>query len=98
MGTHQHQSRPVNLGNLTFDVPHLPPPRKVADEVFLAEAETIVARLKSSGEYERLREREPLPTSPFLLPPAAQSSSRAEPPPTVAAAGGRGRARDGERV
>ena len=67
MGTTQHQPRPVNLGKLTFNVPHLPPTRKVADTVFLAEAEAIVTRLKSSGEYERLRDREPLPTLPFLF-------------------------------
>jgi hypothetical protein len=57
----------VSLGILTFDVPHLPPPRKVPDEVFLADGEASVARLKSSGEYERLRDREPLPTRPFRL-------------------------------
>ena len=67
MGTPQHQPRPVNLGKLTFNVPHLPPTRKVADAIFLAEAEAIVMRLKQTGEYERLRDHEPLPTLPFLL-------------------------------
>jgi len=65
MGTNQEQ--PVDLGKLTFDVPHLSPTRRVADEAFLAENEELIVRLKKSGEYERLRAQEPVPTVPFRL-------------------------------
>jgi hypothetical protein len=57
----------VRLGRLTVDVPHLPPNRQVADGILLAEVTEAIARLKRSGEYDRLRCREPMPTLPFVL-------------------------------
>jgi len=76
MGTTRRQSQPVNLGALAFAVPHLPPTSKVSDEAFLVEAEAIVARLTTSGEYERMRAREPLPTLPFHLSASMPAAAR----------------------
>ena len=78
MGTTRRQPRPVNLGALTFDVPLLPPTSKVSDEAFLIEADAAVARLKASGEYDRLRAREPLPTLPFQFSASMPAAARAK--------------------